>query len=287
MSIPKTKRGGGPKTDVGKASAASNSLKSGTYSSVIVLPGESEQDFQALQDQFVNDFAPEDVVERAMVHELAAITWKKLRLEKLEQSAFIRVIQKTLTIGDLYTEFKIPEKYEPYISLIETLTDEYIAKYKRMLKDIKPLSDDEISQEDFENFPQSYPEIYQEILAQVESHFRVNADAASLKPNVIYELTIDSDYRRNQPFVTFALKKVESTAEDIVWLGGRIDKIKQAIHNVKQKRLLDIMQQQGVIRARDELSRTFYRTLSEFRKQQSWRLKMRLETSTEVKEEKT
>jgi len=43
---------------------------------------------------------------------------------------------------------------------------------------------------------------------------------------------------------------------------------------VKEKRLLDLIQVQGVMRAHDDLSRAFYRTLSELRRQQSWRQKI-------------
>ena len=57
-----SKRTGGPKTPEGKRVSAHNALKTGAYTSLIILPGESEQDFQQLEDQFIHDFVPQDIV---------------------------------------------------------------------------------------------------------------------------------------------------------------------------------------------------------------------------------
>ena len=57
-------------------------------------------------------------------------------------------------------------------------------------------------------------------------------------------------------------------------VGQRLTKIKAAVTNIKEKRLLELIQDQGVMSAHDDLSRAFYRTLSELRRQQSWRQKM-------------
>ncbi len=58
MSMPKTKRGGGPKTQAGKLSASGNALKTGVYASSLVLPDEEAADFQKLEGQFFDDFDP-------------------------------------------------------------------------------------------------------------------------------------------------------------------------------------------------------------------------------------
>ena len=111
MAIPKSKRSGGPKTSSGKLNASKNALKTGAYTSTIVLPGESEEDFEKLHQQFMNDFIPSDVAESAMVYELAGLTWKKLRLEKLEHAAFIRSINLNITIKDMASEGIEVDKY--------------------------------------------------------------------------------------------------------------------------------------------------------------------------------
>ncbi len=85
-------KSGGPKTPEGKAVASQNATKTGTYSSLVVLPSEDEAEFNALLDQFNRDFHPVDVIEMSLVNELATLTWKKLRLQKLEQSQLIMIL---------------------------------------------------------------------------------------------------------------------------------------------------------------------------------------------------
>ena len=83
-SITKAKPSGGPQTDEGKKIASQNALKMGVYSNTLILPGEDESQFRQIEDQFVGDFHPEDMAEIAMVHDLAVLAWKKIRLENLE-----------------------------------------------------------------------------------------------------------------------------------------------------------------------------------------------------------
>jgi hypothetical protein len=94
------KRSGGPKTAEGKKLASRNSLKTGAYSSLVVLPGEDEAEFHKLEDQFVSDFSPQDIAEASMVRELAVVVWKKLRLERLEQSAALKSLNEKITDTD-------------------------------------------------------------------------------------------------------------------------------------------------------------------------------------------
>ena len=52
--------------------------------------------------------------------------------------------------------------------------------------------------------------------------------------------------------------------------------IEQAILQIKQERLLKMMQSDGVRRANDDLSRSLIRTLAEFRKHHEWRMQHRV-----------
>lgn len=88
---------GGPKTPEGKKAASKNSLKTGTYSVVAVLPNENQKDFDQLLAQINHDLRPADFVENSLIHDLAVITWKKLRLEKLEQAYFLKKLNEPIT----------------------------------------------------------------------------------------------------------------------------------------------------------------------------------------------
>lgn len=278
--IPKRKRSGGPKTEEGKLSASANSLKSGTYASMIVLPGESEQDFLELQDQFVTDFMPEDIAELSMVHELAAIVWKKLRLEKLEKSNFLRVLNEPLSSLDFYYENDIPENLDGYLANIDIFTEVFIQNFETYAAQIAKVGVNPGKQEFFDLCMES-PGLFNEIVALVKAHYKFKQP----NPNITPELAISLEYQGEAgklSFINYALKEIKSKADDVLWVAARLDKIKKMITNRKEQRLLSLMQSQGPMRARDELSRSFYRTLSELRKQQEWRLKMRVGNSTEV-----
>ncbi len=69
----KSNRTGGSKTDQGKLVTSRNAIKTGSYSSLIILPGESEQDLRLLEEQFFQDFSPEDVAQATLVRSLAII----------------------------------------------------------------------------------------------------------------------------------------------------------------------------------------------------------------------
>lgn len=100
LPVKKSKPSGGPQTDEGKKIASRNSLKTGTYSKQIVLPNESQQKFDQLVEQFQKDFYPKDAIEMMLVREMAVITWKKLRLEKLEHDYCTRQLAAQITLGE-------------------------------------------------------------------------------------------------------------------------------------------------------------------------------------------
>ena len=85
LSVAKSSRSGAPQTDEGKKIASQNALKTGAYSNTLILPGEDESVFRQIAGQFIRDFRPDNMVEIAMVRDLAVLAWKKIRLENLEQ----------------------------------------------------------------------------------------------------------------------------------------------------------------------------------------------------------
>ena len=98
---PKSTRSGGPKTQVGKVIASQNSIKSGAYSQVDILPHEDALQHAALAQLFIDDLRPIGVVEFALVQSLVKITWKKLRLEKMETRVLADCLAKLPNLSDL------------------------------------------------------------------------------------------------------------------------------------------------------------------------------------------
>ena len=50
--------------------------------------------------------------------------------------------------------------------------------------------------------------------------------------------------------------------------------MKVVIGKIKEKKLLQAIQEQGLTRSNDDLSRSFFRVLNELRRHQSWRKDM-------------
>ena len=81
----------GPATPQGKAKSSLNALKHGLFSQGdCVLPGESQADFEELIEQFHEEFIPRAPQELVLVHHLASLTWRQLRLHRFETKRFLQ-----------------------------------------------------------------------------------------------------------------------------------------------------------------------------------------------------
>jgi hypothetical protein len=78
----------GPATEAGKAISSRNSLKHGLTSSRVVLPHESQEDFDYLEADIAKHFNPAGELERELVHEMAAARWRLRRIEEMEAALF-------------------------------------------------------------------------------------------------------------------------------------------------------------------------------------------------------
>lgn len=283
MTLKNTKRSGGPKTAEGKLSAARNSLKVGAYSMQVVIPGESEEEFKHLSDQFTISFRPADIAEAAMVHELAGLTWKKLRLERLEQAEFVRVLETPPPLYEISRHFKIDDELDWLIRDLSVLDPQFVESAKVQLNFIKAFPKAEIPHDEFLKLPETLPDLYHSIEVYAQSQFDFGVDAVA--PEQIIQLQVTTERRGKEPLLSFVLRQHIKHLEGILWVNENLEQIQAAIQKVKQKHLLDHMQKQGVMRAHDDLSRAYYRTLSELRKQQDWRQKMGFVDVEEVEDD--
>jgi hypothetical protein len=278
MAIPKSKRSGGPKTSSGKLNASKNALKTGAYSSMIVLPGESEEDFEKLHEQFMNDFMPSDVAESAMVYELAGLTWKKLRLEKLEHAAFIRSINLNITIKDMASEgIEIDKYHEKYLKELNALSKnkEIFELNRDCLNYLNKVSKGYISPQDILNLEKTMPFVYDSIIyitAEVLDIDKSQVDLSVLKDSMVHIPGKD----KPEMLYKAIFRRVKKIFESLAWVENNLDKVKVAVANIKEKKLLQAIQEQGLMRSNDDLSRSFFRVLNELRRHQSWRKEMNI-----------
>ncbi len=276
MAIPKSKRSGGPKTLYGKLNASKNALKTGAYTSMIVLPGELEEDFEKLHEQFINDFMPSDVAESAMVYELASLTWKKLRLEKLEHATFIRSINLNITLKDMASEgIEIDKYHEKLLKELSTLSKnkEIFELNRDCLNYLNKISKGYISPQDILNLEKTMPFVYDTIIhitSEVLDIDKSEVDFFVLKDSMVHIPGKD----KPEMLYKAIFRRVKKIFESLVWVENNLDKVKAAITNIKEKKLLQAIQEQGLMRSNDDLSRSFFRVLNELRRHQSWKKEM-------------
>jgi hypothetical protein len=74
----------GPVTEAGKAAVRLNALKHGFRARQIVLPGESQEDFDQLCQDLESEWQPQTPTERMCLEDMATNRWKLIRAEKVE-----------------------------------------------------------------------------------------------------------------------------------------------------------------------------------------------------------
>ena len=83
----------GPITEQGKAQSAQNSLKHGLNSTRVVLPHESQEEYDALEAAILNRFNPADEFEMELAKEMAAARWRLRRIEAMEAALFRKAMR--------------------------------------------------------------------------------------------------------------------------------------------------------------------------------------------------
>jgi len=78
----------GPTTAEGKARSSQNALKHGLTATFKILPGESQQDFEALLEAHRTDHRPVGALEEELVRSLAIARWRLARVAALEAHLF-------------------------------------------------------------------------------------------------------------------------------------------------------------------------------------------------------
>jgi hypothetical protein len=273
MGIPKSKRSGGPTTPQGKLAISGNAIKTGSYSARAILPGESEDEYKQIQEQFIKDFLPRNVAESMIVHELSNLTWKLLRLAKLEDAHFLRAMNHPISESDLRHEgLRLPYAYMELIQDLSPYNEEFFRLNELHLEYLRRFEDGYgISKDEFYEMPKAYPALYEELVHMASQYAKV--DKTDVAPESLISLKYITENGGSMAFVHYAYGALQKHCEDLVYIHQNLDSIQSAVTNVRERRLLEALQDQGIMRAHDELQRSFYKALNELRRHQTWRSK--------------
>lgn len=261
-----SKRSGGPQTLDGKIASSKNAMKSGAYSSLVVLPGENESHFNDLEQRLFDDFKVQGFVESALAHDLAVFTWKRMRLERLEKEHLIGKLDKSISSKELSDAgLSPPEHADHFLKEIEDYSVSDIEAFRTNIDLIegwlKPLP----NLDQLISIKESYPDLYEWIVQEAEELGLMDPTPQSLLKQSV------TQWGATEPLIERVLNDIKSWCESAVWVSDHQEDIESAKDRIRDQRLLGLMQADGNRRAFDDLARGFYRTLQELRKQQEWR----------------
>ncbi len=264
----KTNRTGGPKTDQGKLASSRNAIKTGSYSSLIILPGESEEDFRLLEEQFFRDFNPQDVAQATMVRSLAIITWKKLRAEKIEHSGLIQALTLPFTLND-YHKLNLPfgrHQASDILNWIGKLSDADIKVWEVAINLAQQYLETPPTVAQLQSLEALSPFLYQYYVNGAEK-----VAIADRGPSYWAGAKIKTYDDVEYGFIGYYSDQFLKDHEVESWVINHLEAFKQGIQDMKEARLLRFLQQKDIQRVHDDLDRAFYRTLNELRNHQKWR----------------
>ena len=117
--------------------------------------------------------------------------------------------------------------------------------------------------------PVQYPDLYQSLALMAKSYTKTDREEVS--PESLISLKYITPEGGSTAFVHHAFGVLQKNCEDLVYIHQHLDDIRSAVTNIKEKRLLEALKDQGIMRAHDELQRSFYKALNELRRHQTWR----------------
>jgi hypothetical protein len=276
MVIRKSKRSGGPKTLEGKVASSRNAIKTGSYSSQIALSSEEESDFKAFEDEFMNDFEPLGVVESSMVHELAVLAWKKLRLERVEHQMMRDQLKAPITPQEyIDAGFGREGGLSFAMNRLEQLTPQFVKLHEdefRLARSLKDRRDETV----LETLDLDHPDFYARLHKMVRNVKRAGIQVVFVKTGI----DDDRDTKIKKTFADTPIADLNEALDQIIQESGAVIHVSKNIEYIQglkskilDKRLMGMMESTTSHRVHEDLGRLFSRRLKELREQQSWRLK--------------
>jgi hypothetical protein len=275
--ITKSKRTGGPRTQEGKAKSASNSLKSGAYSNITVLPGEIATEYQELEDQLHQDFQPADLIEASMVRGVASLFWKKLRLEKLEHAAYLQILSRPLSAEEIIREFRGPlpvGNYREYLVSAAAYDEIYLNRLVTEVDQVRKViaTDRTLITEDF--LRSKYP-----LLAKMLNSCIVKSNEILIsgtgkietKGEPLYLWRVQVSVINSGNFLEWMLNAADDDIDGLNWVLSNQNSIEVSRCAAKDARLHKVLFADKGSRVFDDLNRALYKMLAELRKHQEWR----------------
>lgn len=275
------KRTGGPRTSEGRSVASRNALKTGAYSYTVVLSGESLAEFESLQETLLIELRASGVLESALVQEIAAITWKKLRLQGLESRCLNELLSRPESPEEFYEfGFPISTGSDWALTHLDLLTPQYLASCRERIKvAIKPSSELEAGWAT--KLKREEPELYEKYMAFNQAYL---ADKNSQKHLTLRFISPDKEFMgrmesqeldKTLGWIVDEYNEVHSQNDrGCIFVAERLEEALRIRPLIRDRRLSKFLEVSLFQRGHEDLNRVLSKVLKEFRQQQGWRRSM-------------
>lgn len=267
-------RTGGPRTPIGKSVAAANSLKIGAYSVSTMMPGESISDFEQILTRLEQDFQAEDSIESLIVRQIAEITWKMMRLDRIRNQVESNIITRPIKASEIF-EMGFPEKagVAYLLDLTEPLSPEGLEALARLGNGLSSIDQMEEQRAQILKLQSTRPDLFMHIEA-MQSYSSLGAGASQQSLVVVIRGLRDNDESERQ----LSAKRVQDLYKSLIDLSKACEHIRSRAQELQEirslvldKRLIDFMDRASNSRAHEDLQRSMIRLLGELRRQKDWR----------------
>lgn len=270
-TLPKTQRkvrSGGPKTAEGKLASSRNAIKTGAYAVQPLLPGESEQEFRELEQLFVDDFKSVGISERASVHSLTMIVWKKLRLEKLESRHLYDLLDR-FPKSDEFSAIGFddyPSAAQEWVNNPELISSLNLDQAQSGYWALAALKKCRFDLDEMQTFKKDLPVIFKR-LQDLLSSLGVKDLTIPGMMGTRYHHGAET-----RPIEDMAGKLMEQLQGE-VWAIQNQERLLKVRQQIRDNRLVEYLNLNRSQRVADDLDRSYFKTLDELRRQIEWRKK--------------
>jgi hypothetical protein len=101
--------GRGPVSEVGKSTAAANSIRHGLAARAVLLPGESAVAYEASVAGWAASLGVRSSAEAFVAARVADCAWRQERLARYEQSMWLAAVEDELKASDVYTQLAVTQ----------------------------------------------------------------------------------------------------------------------------------------------------------------------------------
>jgi hypothetical protein len=253
----RNKRTGGPQTELGKAIASKNSETHGAYS--LKLP--VTDDYYAYSELVRRELHPTGPLQDEVVDSAAFDSYKSIKLREIERRNLLRAEQEPVSAKKLAELTGYPWSDTHLQMLAEPINPKILQKF--IYKSWKLLANPKVLAENAE--AQSTPDrmvtgLYEEAcrLLSAPGLCQFNEEAFFAELDVVM---LEARVHKN-----YLGKRIQESGAEVLlvqyWLYRNAARVSQAIHQLHDDKVVDVLSEEGMVRAKAHVSNSLRNNIS-------------------------